>query len=207
MVEQGTYIRDVQTLEQLSQQIEHSGKMMANIDSGVCNYLYSVKDALDRQLDFIRERLDDAENRLSEAEGALSSCEASQVLVPELGEYVPSCLEEEQAVAVARDEVADWQHKYEEAQHIVRECQSDIDDYHSPSGGHGLIENMVHDQTPKATRLLDDCIGKAQDILASDVEVESIQSVPFLSYNPVSEDAHKDNSYEAFRNSLRGFFK
>ena len=207
MAEQGTYIRDVQTLEQLNQQLEHSGKMMANIDSNVCNYLYSVKDALDRQLDFIRERLDEAENRLSDAEGALSSCEASQVLVPELGEYVPSCIEEEQAVAVAREQVADWQHKHEEAQHIIHECQRDIDDYHSPSGGHGLIENMVQNQTPIVTRQLNDRIGKAQDILASDVEAESIQSFPFLSNNSISEDAHKDNSYEAFRNSLQGFFK
>ena len=207
MAEQGTYIRDVQSLELLSQQLEHSGKTMANIDSDVCKYLHSVKDALDRQLDFIRERLDEAENRLSEAESALSSCEASQVLVPELGEYVPSCIEEEQAVAAAREEVADWQHKHEEAQRIISECQRDIDDYHSPSGGHGLIVNMVQDQTPKATQQLNDCIGKAQDILASDVEVESMQPTQLLNNNPVSEGSHKDESYETFRNSLRGFFK
>ena len=172
MRERGIYIREISLLEQLNDMIEHSGKSMAEIDTNVGNYINAVYDALERQLDFLRGKLEEAQQRLSDAENALSSCEASQVFVPEMGGYVPSCISEEMAVTSAREEVAEWQHKYDEGNHIVEECQREISEYEL--GGHALIEKMANDQTPRATEQLRDGIAKIEDVLAHDVSGKQI---------------------------------
>ena len=65
MTEKGAYIRDMQLLDKLNQEIKQTGEKMANIDSNVRDYLCRVKDALERQLDFLREKLEEAEARLT----------------------------------------------------------------------------------------------------------------------------------------------
>ena len=209
MAEKGAYIQDVHSLEQLSQTIDDTGKKMANIHENISSYIYRVKDALDRQLDFLREKLEEAEERLNEAESALSSCQASQIFVPELGGYVPSCISEEVAVASAREEVAEWQHKYSEGQRVVGECQNEISDFNSQTGGKGLIENMAKNQTPSATHQLRDCINKLQDILTSDVQGELANQDNHANVTPRKQSAidADDKRFADFRNNIQGLHK
>lgn len=168
MVKSGAYIRDVHLLEQLNDQIKHSGEVMANIDQNVIAHISEVKNTLEEQLNYIQQRLDEAQARLSEAESACNACHATQVFVPELG-VVPSCAMQEMAVDSARMEVEKWRTRYERGQQILGECQREIADY--TSGGHTLIRTMYEQQTPKASQLLSDCSSKLQDILNSDVGV------------------------------------
>ncbi len=170
MTSEGMHIQDVDTAERLIDTLRLTGKTMAEIDSRVSNYLRAVEDALERQLDFLRDRLDEAQEKLREAEQALSSCESSQVFVPELGEYVPSCSCEEAEVSAARDEVAEWERKYEEGQAIVADCRRETEEYNGYMGGHQLIQNMSDNQTAAAIEELSSkLIAKAQAILGTNV--------------------------------------
>ena len=201
MAKSGAYIRDIHLLERLDEQIGSSGEAMAGIDHNVCTYLNNVRDTLERQLDAIREKLQEAEQKLSEAENALSSCKATQVLDPETGTFVPTCDCEESAVESARAEVEKWRTKYERGQQILDECQREIGEYNGPDGGHGLIQTMSKDQTPKVSQLLRDYIEKLQDILNSDMVVCSKvadDTVPDGRSTPLSEEGHV--------NDLRNFF-
>lgn len=167
MAKPGAYIRDVHSLEQLNDRIKSSGEMMANIDQNVSNHLNSVRDKLMSQLDYLQQRLSEAEARLREAGNAMNACHASQVVVPETGMIVPSCVFEESAVSSAQIEVESWRTKYNRGQQILGECQQEMAEY--SSGGHALIANMSQQQTPKANQLLSGHIERLQDILGSDV--------------------------------------
>lgn len=211
MSEQGAYIRDVGSLEQLNNTIEYSGEAMANIEENVSNYINGVKDVLERQLEIIKEKLEEAEERLREAEEDLSSCEASQEYDEESGELRPSCSWERSAVQSAREEVEEWKKKYEEGKNIVSECQNEIDDYNfpgsfiNPPGGHYLILNMRDNQTPKASQQLRDCIDKLQDILNSDVGgVAEHSDVETSIANPEDRPRSKDERLNAFRDNIQG---
>lgn len=169
MAEKGAYISDVSLLEQFNKLIEQSGETMANIEQNVSSYLGSVKEELERQLDFLREKAEEAQQRLSQAEQAASSCHASQVFVPESGEYVPTCNREDSEVTSAQEEVEECQRKYQEGQRVVSECEREIEDYKGQGGGKSLIEHMAHNQTPRAIEQMCNCIDKLYDIWAFDV--------------------------------------
>ena len=210
MAEQGAYIRDVHSLEELNNMIEYSGEAMANIEENVSGYINGVKDVLDKQLQFIQEQLDKAKERLREAEEELSDCEASQT-EDEDGHVTPSCNMERWAVQAAREEVAEWQEKYNEGKDIVSECQREIDDYNfpggilDPPGGHYLIQNMRDNQTPKASQQLRDCIEKLQDILTTDVGGESnSDEAGFSPQNPEDRPLSEDERFDKFRNNIQG---
>ena len=203
MANQGTHIRDVHSLEELDEKIKESGEKMANIDQDVSNYLNNVKDDLESQLDFLHEKLEEAEDRLREAESAASSCHASQIFVPEMGGYVPTCISEEAEEVSARENANEWRNKYNEGKQIVEECQREISEYES--GGHVLIEKMANNQTPKASENLRRCISKLQEILATDfLGLQNNLDVTFglSSYTP-SESLSGDSRFDAFRESIR----
>lgn len=204
MANTGAHISNVSLLEDLNNEIEQSGKKMADIERGVSNYLDSVTADLDRQLDFLREKLEEAQQRLSQAEQAASSCHSSQIFVPELGGYVPTCISEEMAVVAAQEEVAEWQHKYQEGQRIVNECQQEIADYNGVGGGRELIMNMANNQTPKAIERLRDCINKLEDIYASNVvDDRNDYGVGVdVKIDKPSQAAGSDKRLDAFRNSV-----
>lgn len=169
MSEEGIFIRDVRSLEELNNMMEFTGEAMANIEENVSNYLDGVKEVLEKQLDIIRKQLEAAQCRLSEAQSELSSCYASQNYDSETGEYSPSCSCEERAVSRAQDEVNDWQKKYDDGKSIVDECCSEISDYNAPAGvlyppgGHFLIRNMYEYQTPEATKQLREFIQEVYE--------------------------------------------
>ena len=202
---EGIYTQDIHLLEQLIDTIRHSGQSMAEIDGHVGNYIRAVNDALERQLDFLRDKLNEAQNRLQAAEQALSSCEASQVFVPELGGYVPSCTCEEEEVSAARNEVNDWQRKYEAGQRIVAESQRETDDYNGVSGGHNLICNMANSQMPKAVEYLSDIIGKAKAIIEAPIVSEVPEGSSMVTGNMVaaSQTSANDKRFDAFRENMR----
>ena len=174
MANSSVYIRDVHSLERLNDRIGTTGEAMANIDQNVGNYITSVRTVLEKQLDFIRQKLNEAEEVLRRAKDELSSCQASQVYIPELGGYTPSCSYEQSAVESAQRDVEDWSRKYEEGKRILGECQQEIADY--ATGGHQLIVTMSQEQTPKATKCLRECINNLQDILATDVSISNAES-------------------------------
>ena len=201
MAKHGASVSDVHLLVKLNKIIVSSGEAMASIDQNVCAHLNNVRDNLEKQLDTIREKLQEVEQKLSEAENALSSCKASQVLDPETGTFVPSCDCEESAVESARAEVERWRTKYERGQQILEECQREVGEYNSPGGGHGIIQTMSKDQTPKVSRLLRDYVEKLQVILNSDMVVGSKvvgDTVPEGQSTPLSEEGHV--------NDLKNFF-
>jgi DNA repair exonuclease SbcCD ATPase subunit len=212
MSEEGAFIRDVRSLEQLNNMIGFTGQVMANIEENVSRYLNGVKDVLEKQLDIIREKLEEAQERLSEAEDALSSCEASQTYDEETGEYSPSCSLEEHAVAVAQREVDKWQDKYNEGKRIVDECKGEIDDYNAPGsllmppGGHYLIINMCESQTPKATQQLQDFIKDVYEYKQNDVggDPYSVRDAT----NPAVKEEDKpmtdDERFDAFKKNIQG---
>lgn len=211
MAEEGAYIRDVHSLEELNNMIEYSGEAMANIEENVSNYIDGVKDVLEKQLNIIRERLEEVKEKLREAEEALSSCEATQEYDEDCGEYKPSCNWERSTVQSAREEVDEWRRKYEEGKRIVSECQSEIDDYNFPGsflyppGGHHLILNMRDNQTPKASQQLRDCIDKLQDILNTDVGGESTDFYDNMYIaNPEDRPLSADDRLNAFRDNIQG---
>jgi len=203
MAKNGAYILDTELLNQLNDEIKQTGEKMANIDSHVGDYLRRVLDALERQLDFLREKLDEAEARLSEAESALSSCQASQVFIPEMGGYVPTCISEEVEVSSAREEVMEWQQKYSEGQQIVGECQREISDYES--GGHALIENMANNQTPKAIEQLRIGISKLENILETNMGIALHDTASVAKEASVDPDKSlvKDSRFDLFRKNIR----
>lgn len=201
MAKSGAYIRDIHLLERLDEQIGSSGEAMASIDQNVCDHLNTVRDTLERQLDTIREKLQEAEQKLSEAENALSSCKANQVLDPETGTFVPSCDCEESAVESARSEVEKWRTKYERGQQILEECQREIGEYNGPGGGHGLIQTMTKDKTPKISQLLQDYTEKLQDILNSNM----VASTKVIG-NTISEKQSASLSEEGHVKDLKNYF-
>lgn len=178
MLEQGVYIRDVSSLEELNNVFEYTGESMATIEENVSGYINGVKDVLEHQLDAIREQLERAQQELNEAEADLSACESSQEWDEEDECYRPSCNCEMSAVNAARREVEEWQQKYDKGKDIVDQCQREIDDYNAPGGllfppgGHCLIENMCDQQTPNITEQLREHIEGVVDILQSEVGVE-----------------------------------
>ena len=173
MTKSGAHISDVLLLENLDKRILDSGKAMANISQNVNNYLNNVRDTLERQLEVIQNRLQEAEQKLSQAENALSVCHSSQVVDPLTGTVVPSCACEESTVESARTEVEMWRSKYEQGQRIFDECQREIGEYNGPGGGNSLILTMSDQQTPKASQFLRDCINKLQDVLSSNMSVNT----------------------------------
>lgn len=198
MVEKGVYIRNVQLLEQLNDQIIYSGKEMANIDAGVSNYLNSVKNELDDQLRIIQNKLKEAEERLRSAEEALQACQAMEVVTDivasMVGVPVNPCMAQECAVETARIEVEKWRLRYTQGQQIVGECQQEIANYNL--GGHALIINMCEIQAPKASSKLHDCISKIEDIIRSEVNVQNsmpINDVPEHSEKNLSQDKGFNN--------------
>lgn len=205
MANQGAHIRDIHSLEELDEVIKQTGEKMANIEQEVSNYLYSVKEDLDEQLDFLREKMEEAEAKWEEAKAALSQCHASQVYVPEMGGYVPTCISEEVEERSAREEAKKWREKFQKGQQIVRDCQQEISNYNSSDGGHGLIMNMVNNQTPKASENLRNCINKLQDILATDFH--SLQSNLDVTFNGGAYTSPKsqfgDGRLDAFRNNIQ----
>ena len=205
MANQGAHIRDIHSLEELDEIIKQSGEKMANIEQEVSEYLNSVKEDLERQLDFLREKMEEAEARASKAESALSSCHASQIFVPEMGGYVPSCISEEAEATSTREEANEWRSKYQEGQRIVEECQQEISDYNSSDGGHGLILNMANNQTSKASESLRLCINKLQDIIATDFHgLQSNLDVTFDESPKVpSKSQSADSRFDVFRNSIQ----
>mgnify|MGYP006322505581 CR=1 FL=1 len=186
MVEKGVYIRNVQLLEQLNDQITYSGKEMANIDAGVSNYFNSVKNDLDDQLRIIQGKLNAAEERLRSAEEALQACQAMEVVTDivasMVGVPVNPCMAQECAVEAARIEVEKWRMRYTQGQQILGECQQEIAGYNV--GGHALILNMCELQTPKASSKLHDCISKIEDILNTNVNIHSNMNVNDVSDYP-----------------------
>lgn len=173
MTKSGAHISDVLLLENLDKRILDSGKAMANISQNVNNYLNNVRDTLERQLEVIQNRLQEAEQKLSQAENALIVCHSSQVVDPLTGAVVPSCACEESAVESARTEVEMWRSKYEQGQRIFDECQREIGEYNGPGGGNSLVLTMNDQQTPKASQFLRDCINKLQDVLSSNMSVNT----------------------------------
>ena len=210
MAEQGAYIRDVHSLEELNNMIEYSGEAMANIEENVSSYINGVKDVLDKQLEFIREQLDKALEKLHEAEEDLCDCEASQT-EDEDGNITPSCNMERWAVQAARREVDEWQKKYDKGKSIVEECQREIDDYNysggilEPPGGHCLIQNMRNNQTPNASQQLRDCIDKLKDILTTDVggDPDFFETDSCIT-NPDDRPLSKDERFDMFRYNIQG---
>lgn len=198
MAKSGAYIRDVQLLEKLNDQIVSSGEAMANIDQQVSSYIHGVQETLESQLDSIQERLRDAETRLMEAENACAACHASQVC-DETGMLVPSCEWEESSVETARMEVEKWRMRYEQGQQILGECRQEITDY--SSGGHALIMNMCEHQTPRASQVLNGCIEKLQDVMSSDM-VASIN----WSTDSFSKGTGTPHSNEGFVNNFNDFY-
>lgn len=179
MLEQGVFIRDVHSLEELNNVFEYTSESMANIEENVSGYINGVMAVLEHQLESIREQLEQAQQELSEAEADLSSCESSQEWDDEDGCYRPSCDCERSAVSDARREVDKWQRKYDKGKDIVDQCQREIDDYNapggllSPPGGHCLIEYMCDQQTPNITEQLREHIDGVEDVLNSDVGGEA----------------------------------
>lgn len=209
MAKKGAYISDVKLLEDLSQTMRESTNAMADIHENISSYINRVNNALDRQLDFLREKLEEAEARLSQAESALSSCQASQVFIPEIGGYVPTCISEEVDVASAREEVMEWQHKYSEGQRIVGECQNEISEFDSSSGGRGLIEKM-NSQAFDTMDCLSECVSKLRDILATDVQVRKTNSEELTGVMPTQQQSSqisKDKRFDLFRNNIHGSHK
>lgn len=192
MAENGTYIRDIQSLEQLNNMIEYSGEAMANIEENVSGYINGVRDVLEKQLEVLQERLEQAEERLQAAEEDLSACEASQEYDEDSNEYQPSCRCEEAAVAAARKEVENCRRNYEAGERILSECKNEIDDYNEPGGmltppgGHCLIKNMREYQAPKASEQLRELISKLQDI--SNTDVSGGQDNSYDNWKPSKED-------------------
>lgn len=204
MVEKGVYIRNVQLLEQLNDQIIYSGKEMANIDAGVCNYLNSVKNDLDDHLRIIQDKLNAAEERLRSAEEALQACQATEIVTDivasMVGVPVNPCMTQECAVEAARIEVEKWRMRYTQGQQIVGECQQEIAGY--IVGGHALIINMCELQVPTASSKLHDCISKIEAILSTNVNIRSNMNV-----NDVSEHLGESLSQDKVLNIDRRFGK
>lgn len=190
MTEPGIYIRDVNVLEQFASTMEASGQTMSAIDQQVCNYLNSVRESLERQLDYIQGKLQEAKMRLEEAEQAANACHASQMCIE--GVIIPSCMAEESAVMAARTEVEDWTRRHTEGTRIFAECQREIGEYQSPEGGHGLITDMSGKQTPDATRQLRECFEKLQNILQHNAVIDStsIDNVS-VTQNQLSSDKYR----------------
>jgi hypothetical protein len=163
------YIRDVNLLEELQDRIVSSGEAMSGIDRNVVSSLDSVMSTLESNLAIVRQKLESAESRLSNAEAALAACE-SQVIMTTMGPMPPDCGCEQSEVAAANAEVSKWKGRYERGQQIVSECRSEIAEYNSTTGGHGLIVNMTENQTPKASMLLSDCLARLQDILNANMQ-------------------------------------
>lgn len=212
MAEEGMYIRDIRSLEELNNMMEFTGEAMANIEENVSNYLDGVKAVLEKQLDIIRKKLEEAQQRLSEAQSALSSCYASQSYDDEKKEYTPSCHWEERAVSKAQDEVNRWQKKYDEGKRIVDECNGEIDDYNAPAGilnppgGHYLIRNMCEYQTPEATKQLREFIEEVYDYKQHDVGGDPDAGNEIT--NPAAQEEDKplteDERFAAFKNNIQG---
>lgn len=212
MTEEGVFIRDVHSLEELNNIIAFTGESMANIEENVSNYLDGVQEVLEKQLDAIREKLEEAQERLSEAQDALSSCEASQEYDEESGEYRPSCSWEERAVAAAQKEVDEWQRKYAEGKRIVDECKGEIGDYNDPGGliippgGHYLILNMCEKQTSSATDQLQEFIEEVYEYKEQDVggDPDAVTEVT----NPAARDDDQpmteDERLAAFKDNIQG---
>lgn len=211
-MEEGNYIRDVHSLEELNNMIAFSGEAMANIEENVSNYMDGVQEVIEQQLEVIREKLEEAQERLDEAEEALSSCESSQKYDEESGEYRPSCAWEERAVQSARDEVDKWQKKYDEGKRIVDDCKGEIDDYNfpgsftEPPGGHYLIENMSQKQTPYIGEQLREYIGEAYDVLQQDVGGDPSEVHEITNPNVKEDDlpVSREDRYAKFRENIQG---
>ena len=209
MAENGTYIRDIQSLEQLNNMIEYSGEAMANIEENVSGYINGVRDVLEKQLEVLQERLENAEKRLQTAEEDLSACEASQEYDEDSNEYRPSCRCEASAVAVARKEVEICRRNYEAGERVLSECKNEIDDYNkpcgilTPPGGHCLIKNMREYQAPKASEQLRELISKLQDVLNTDVG--GGQDNSHDNWKPSEEDKPltQNKRLEIFRNNVQ----
>ena len=139
---------DVHSLERLNDVINHSGKAMSDVDQGLTNCIYGVRDTLGRKLNYIQMNLDEAERKLDEAEIAEAACHARQHR-NKYGDLVPSCSCEENAAAAAWKEAEKWRGKYKRAKQIFDECQQEIAEY--LSGGHEFIRNMSGQQTHKAS--------------------------------------------------------
>lgn len=162
------HISDVHILELLNEKLKYSSEAMSEIDNNVIQHIYSVRDALGRQLHHIRMKLDEAEARLDQAERAESACHARQHRNQD-GDLVPSCSFEESAAAAALKEVKRWRGKKSAATRVFEECQQEIASYLSE--GHQFIRNMCEQKTSKASQSLCDCIEKLQEILKSDVMI------------------------------------
>ena len=203
MAQEGIEIQDIHLQEHLVETIRHSGQTMTEIDGRVGNYLTAVEDALERQLDFLRDKLDEAQEKLQAAEQALSACEASQIIDPATGMIVPTCASEEAEVSAARNEEAECQRKYVEGQRIVAECQSEINDY--MAGGHQLICNMSGNQMPKAVEHLSDIIGKAKAIMDTRVvtELPEINIAMNSHSDAANQTPANDDRFDVFRESMR----
>lgn len=212
MAEEGIYIRDVRSLEELNNIIAFTGEAMANIEENVSKYIDGVKDVLDKQLDIILEKLEEAQERLSEAQDALSACEASQTYDKDSGEYTPSCSCESHAVEAARREVDKWQKRYDEGKGIVDECKGEIVDYNTPGGfftppgGHYLIDNMCHKQTPEATSQLQDFIADVYDYKQHDVggELGAVEEITNPAAREEDSPMSEDERFAAFKDNIQG---
>lgn len=128
------YIRDIGSLHQMSDTINYCADSMLKLLAAVDAYFNNVLNSLKEALEVIKKRLDEAKERLEAAEAALSRCEASKHYDEEEGEWVPSCDYEAARVSQCREEVAQWQKKYDQGKQIVSETESAVSDYHHKSG-------------------------------------------------------------------------
>lgn len=212
MSEEGVFIRDVHSLEELNNIIAFTGESMANIEENVSNYIDGVQEVLEKQLEVIGKKLDEAKEWLSEAEEALSSCEASQEYDEESGELRPSCSWEQHAVDAAQEEVNEWQRKYDEGRRIVGECKGEIDDYNdsggliTPPGGHYLILNMCERQTPMATEQLQEYIGEVYEYKEQDVggDPEAVTEMANPAAREEDQPMTEDERFDAFKKNVQG---
>ncbi|MBQ7280653.1 MAG: hypothetical protein IJR13_08035 [Bacteroidales bacterium] len=201
MTNSGAYISDVHLLEELNNVIVSSSESMSNIDANVGSYINGVKESLCRQLDFIQTKLTEAENALSDAETNLNMCQSAQALASAMGTVGPSCAMEECAVQTARAEVEKWRMRYEQGQQIVGECEREIAEYNGPAGGHALIRTLCEQQTPDASRYLNVCIERLNDILATDMgsNVGMIDGgIEKRQIHPTADNNHSDTSRITF---------
>lgn len=208
----GAYIRDVRSLEELSNIISFTGETMSTIEENVSNYLDGVKDVLGKQLEIIREKLEEYKEILREAQEALSSCEDSQEYDEDTGEYTPSCQYEARAVDAAQADVDEWQKKYDTGKDIADECQSEINDYNFPGGivmppgGHHLIRYMCEQQTPKATQQLQEYINDIYEYKHHDVggDPDTIHEITNPAVQEEDKPMTEDDKLAAFKNKIQG---
>lgn len=173
------YIRDPQSLIELSNVLKWSADSILKILESVNSYLTGVQESWSKQTTMLEERLQKAKEQLEKAEKALSDCESSQKWDEEDQVYRPSCSGKSSRVQSAREERDLCQEKCDKARNIVDECKSEISRYQqsggflTPPGGEKVLEYLAKEHTDHATEKMRKILEIVEEYLRCGMSIKS----------------------------------